>query len=111
MALSQFFVGDQTLSDTLNRVSHLANQTTPASEMVGITMLVEGRPTTAVFTDEAAPEIDSAQYETGIGPCLDAFRHGEVLVIDDTEKDERWPPFSEAAAARGSVAPCRCRWW
>ncbi len=64
-------------------------------------MLVEGRPGTAVLTDEAAPEIDSAQYETGIGPCLDAFRHGEVLVIDDTEKDERWPPFSEAAAARG----------
>lgn len=101
VALSQFFVGDQTLSDTLNRVSHLANQTIPASEMVGITMLVEGRPATAVFTDEAAPEIDSAQYETGIGPCLDAFRHGEVLVIDDTEKDERWAPFSEAAAARG----------
>ncbi len=48
-----------------------------------------------------APEIDSAQYETGIGPCLDAFRHQEVFRIDDTTKDDRWPPFSEAAAAHG----------
>ncbi|MBW3650147.1 MAG: GAF and ANTAR domain-containing protein [Actinobacteria bacterium] len=101
MVLSQFFVGDQTLSDTLTRVAQLANDTIPASEMAGITMLVEGKPTTAVFTDEAAPEIDCAQYATGIGPCLDAFRYQKVLRIDDTEKDERWASFSEAAAARG----------
>lgn len=69
MALSQFFVGDRSLSDTLNRVAHLANETIPSSDMVGITMLVEGRPRTAVFTDALLPEIDSSQYETGIGPC------------------------------------------
>jgi transcriptional regulator with GAF, ATPase, and Fis domain len=69
--------------------------------MVGITMLVDGRPRTAVFTDDTAPEIDVAQYETGIGPCLDAFRHQQVYRIDDMDKDRQWPPFSEAAAAQG----------
>lgn len=101
MALSQFFVGDRSLSDTLHRVAHLANETIPSSDMVGITMLVEGKPRTAVFTDALSPEIDNAQYQTGIGPCLDAFRHLEVVRIADTEKDERWAPFSEAAAAHG----------
>ena len=64
-------------------------------------MLVEGKARTAVFTDDAAPEIDSAQYETGIGPCLDSFRHQEVFTIADTTTDDRWPPFCEAALSYG----------
>ena len=100
-ALSRFFVGEGTLKETLDRVAHLAQQAVPAADFIGMTMLVEGRAQTAVFTDEMAAEIDSAQYETGIGPCLDAFRHGEVFRIDDTMKDDRWTPFSEAAAAKG----------
>jgi len=100
-ALSNFFVGESTLKETLDRVAHLAQEALSAADMAGLTMLVDGRARTAVFTDDDAPEIDSAQYETGIGPCLDAFRHQEVFRIDDTTKDERWRPFSEAAAAHG----------
>jgi GAF domain-containing protein len=54
-----------------------------------------------VFTDPAAPEIDTAQYATGSGPCLDAFRTGIILRIDDTERDERWPEFCQAALHQG----------
>jgi GAF domain-containing protein len=100
-AMSQFFVGDATLEETLQRVSDLANAAVSASDMVGLTMLVDGRARTAVFTDSEASDIDAAQYETGIGPCLDAFRHQQVFRVDDMEKDTRWPQFSEAAAARG----------
>ena len=89
------------MQETLTRVAHYAEQAVPATAMIGITMLVEGRARTAVFTDEGAPEIDSAQYETGIGPCLDSFRHGKIFRIDDTATDDRWAPFSEAAAANG----------
>lgn len=100
-AMSRFFVGDATLQETLHRVSELACATVSSAEMVGLTMLVEGRPRTAVFTDDAAPQIDAAQYETGVGPCLDAFRHQQVFRLDDVEKDHQWPSFSEAAAAYG----------
>ena len=100
-SLSQFFVGGASLADTLHRVSELALEAVGGADMAGITLLVDGRPRTAVFTDPASPEIDSAQYETGIGPCLDAFRHGSIYRIDSTEDDERWPPFSQAAAAHG----------
>jgi GAF domain-containing protein len=100
-ALSRFFVGDGTLKETLDRVAQLAEEAVPAADFAAMTMLVDGRTRTAVFTDEAALEIDQAQYDTGIGPCLDAFRHGEVFRIDDTVKDDTWGPFSEAAAANG----------
>jgi GAF domain-containing protein len=100
-AMSQFFVGDATLQETLQRVSELACEAVPTADMVGLTMLVDGRAGTAVYTDEVAVDIDSAQYETGIGPCLDAFRHQKVYRIDDMEKDDNWMPFSEAAAAHG----------
>ncbi len=99
--MSSFFVGDATLRETLQRVSELSLEAVPGADFAGITMLVDGRPRTGVFTDELAPEIDSAQYETGIGPCLDAFRHKQVFRIDHVEKDRQWPPFSEAAAAHG----------
>ena len=100
-ALSRFFVGDGTLQETLDRVADLAAEAVPGADLTGITMLVEGKPKTAVFTDEAAPEIDATQYETGVGPCLDAFRHQEAYRIDETEKDDRWPSFAAAAAAHG----------
>ncbi|HVE46462.1 MAG TPA: GAF and ANTAR domain-containing protein [Acidimicrobiales bacterium] len=100
-ALSRFFVGDGTLAETLTRVAELSQQAVPNADFAGITMLVEGRPRTGVFTDETSPDIDATQYETGSGPCLDAFRNQIVYRIDSTDKETRWPAFSEAAAARG----------
>jgi GAF domain-containing protein len=72
--------------------------------MAGITMLIEGRVRTAVFTDPESPEIDTAQYDTGEGPCLDAFRHQRVYRIDSTTGDQTWPAFSALAAAHGIVS-------
>lgn len=103
LALSQFFVNEGTLGDALLRVAELACRVAPA-DMAGITMLVEGRPRTGVFTDAEAPEIDEAQYETGQGPCLDAFRTGQVYRIDSTDDDDRWPAFARDAAAHGIAA-------
>ena len=99
-ALAQFFVSDGTPGDTLLRVSQLACEVAPA-DMAGITLLVEGKPKTGVFTDAEAPDIDAAQYESGQGPCLDAFRHQRVYRIDSTSADNRWPDFARMAADHG----------
>ena len=101
VAMDRFFVGDGTLRETLERIAELAVAAVPGADMAGMTMLVEGRAKTAVFTDDSCLEIDSAQYETGIGPCLDSFRHQQVYRIDFMEKDRQWPPFSEAAGSHG----------
>jgi GAF domain-containing protein len=102
LALSRFFVGDGTLGETLTRVAELARDALDA-DMAGITMLVDGRPRTGVFTDPVAPQVDTEQYRTGRGPCLDAWRHQVSYRIDDTAKEERWPEFAAEAAAVGIV--------
>jgi GAF domain-containing protein len=54
-----------------------------------------------VFTDPASPEIDQAQYASGTGPCLDAFRDGVPYAVVDTENEPRWPAFAAQALAHG----------
>jgi len=100
-ALSTFFVGDGTFEDTLHRVSDLTVRAIPGADLAGITMVVEGRQRTAVFTDELAPEIDQTQYDTGEGPCVDAFRTGEIREIVSTLETGPWPDFRRAAASHG----------
>jgi GAF domain-containing protein len=99
-ALTQFFVNDGTLGDTLLRVSQMACDITPA-KYAGITMMVEGSARTAVFTHPDAPEIDAAQYRTGEGPCMYALREQQTYRIDSTLEDDRWPEFAQLAAAHG----------
>lgn len=100
-ALAHFFVGDGTLRDTLTLVAELSRDAMSA-DMAGITMLLDGRPATGVFTDPTANDIDQRQYESaGQGPCVDAFRQQMVFRIVDTGIDHRWPEFTAAAAAAG----------
>jgi GAF domain-containing protein len=99
--MSRFFVGDGTVEETLNRVCFLTVEAVPAADLVGITMMVEGRQRTAVFTDETAPEVDQAQYDSGDGPCLEAFAEGRITRIDSTLEPGPWPEFRKAAADQG----------
>jgi GAF domain-containing protein len=101
LALSQVSVADAQLEDLLRGVTDLASAQLGGCDMAGVTLVGAEGPTTAVFTDPAAPEIDAAQYRTGHGPCMDAFREGTILRIDDTEHEERWPEFTASAREHG----------
>lgn len=100
-ALSQYFVGDATLESTLHRVSELTIGALPQTTHVGLTMLVDGKPGTAVFTHPEVQEIDTAQYRSGIGPCLDGFRDGRVYYIESMDEPGRWGEFARSAAEHG----------
>lgn len=107
-ALARFVVADGTIGDTLQRVAELTLEAIPAAEVAGITLLQEnGRPTTAVYTDERSPNIDSGQYRDDAGPCLEAFRRGEIVRVDDVDDVvDRWPSFAKEAAAVGVRSTC-----
>jgi GAF domain-containing protein len=100
-ALSQFFVGDRTMLETLTRVSEISILAIPVADLVGMTMLTNGRPATSVFSDPEAPDIDQAQYHHGEGPCLEAFRTGETRRIDSTAEETRWPEFCASCRVHG----------
>ena len=99
--LSELFVGDETMLDTLHRIATLAVDAIEPAVFASVTMSIDGAPRTGVFTDPLAPEIDQAQYDAGEGPCLDAFRTGEIFRIVSTEQDGPWPAFRAASRVRG----------
>lgn len=91
------------MRDTLLRVSEITIEALPSAEMAGVTVLAEdGKPTTSVFTDGEAPEIDQAQYSSGRGPCLESWRTRRVIRLDDMDAAAaRFPEFARAALAHG----------
>lgn len=102
-ALSQFLVAERSMGDTLLRVSEITIEALPPAEMAGISLLGDdGRPTTGIFTDREAPEIDAAQYDAGRGPCLDAWREKRVVILEDmVAAAADYPEFSREAQAHG----------
>jgi GAF domain-containing protein len=103
-ALSRYFVGNQTLGESLHQVTELALQALPQAAHVGITLLVDGKLKTSVFTHPEVPEIDQAQYRTGDGPCVDAYREASAHRITSTLDPGRWQPFRDSAAAHGVLS-------
>lgn len=99
-ALAAFVAGDRTLENTLQLVAELGGEAVDGADMAAITLLDGERPTTAVFTDPTCPEVDSVQYKTGSGPCLDASRQQHRFRVDSTSEDPRWVEFCQAAAAK-----------
>jgi putative methionine-R-sulfoxide reductase with GAF domain len=95
---------EESLDANLHQVAELAVRNVQGADFAGITLIRAGRPTTAVFTDPASPEIDAAQYETGEGPCLDAFRQNMIFKVDDTRTETRWPTFARTAADHGVLS-------
>jgi GAF domain-containing protein len=103
-ALASFFVGEVTVSDTLLRVAELAVVAVEPAAFAGMTLFVDDRLQTAVFTDPEAPEIDRAQYDSGKGPCVESFFSGEVRELHSTRVDNPWPEFSAACIRHGILS-------
>ncbi len=103
-SLSRYFVANQTLDQTLHQVAELTTQAIPATDHVGITLLVDGTLKTSVFTHPDLPDIDRAQYRTGDGPCIDAYRTGTPYLIRSTLQPGRWQQFRDSAARHGVLS-------
>jgi transcriptional regulator with GAF, ATPase, and Fis domain len=103
-ALTRFVVGDARFDETLQRVSELAREAVVPASMAGITMMVEDGVSAAFFTNSEVPEIDRAQYDVGEGPCLEAWRTKEQVMIESTLGEGRWPAFCRTAAEHGVLS-------
>lgn len=103
-AMPRFLEGDEDLGDALQRIADLAVEAIEPADLAGITLQDEDGSRTAAFTEPDAVEIDQAQYDTGTGPCLDAWRSNQVLRIDSTADDARWVQFSRVAYRHGVLS-------
>ena len=103
-ALTRYFVGNQTLGQSLHQVAELSIEALPQADHVGITLLVDGKLKTSIFTHPEVPEIDQAQYRTGEGPCVDAYRDATTYIIESTRHPGRWQAFRDSAARHGVLS-------
>jgi GAF domain-containing protein len=102
--LARLAVPDRSLLDTLRKVADVANSALDGSDMVGLTLLVNGAPATPVSTAEEAPDIDAVQYATGQGPCVQSFRDGAVHLVASTASESRWPAFVRTCERHGILS-------
>lgn len=52
--------------------------------------------------DDWVVSLDTAQYETGQGPCLDAAYEHRTVRVDDFATEQRWPKFCQRARELGA---------
>jgi GAF domain-containing protein len=91
----------------LRRVAELAKQSLGGVEDVSLTMIEDGRPRTVVFTGPLAVDLDERQYELGFGPCVDAARTGQTIIIDHNRDDapyREWARIARRAGVRHTVS-------
>ncbi|MDP9440646.1 MAG: GAF and ANTAR domain-containing protein [Actinomycetota bacterium] len=87
----------RTLPAKLEAVVSMAKRTIANCDAAGISLLIQGEPTTVAVSDRVVVEIDLVQYQTGTGPCLAAIGEGNVVRIDLVEKEIRFSRFAPGA--------------
>ncbi len=101
-ALGGLSLREHSMDDLLRTVADVARRAMPGDAETSITVLVNDRPATAVYTGRLALDCDESQYGRGYGPCLHAASTGEVTEIADAEQETRWPDYARRAAEHGS---------
>ena len=91
----------ETVDSALELVTSLAATTTAGTLGAAVTVVDEHGKRSRAASNAAAEEADALQYRFDEGPCLTAWRTQEVVRIDDTTTDGRWPRWNEAAGELG----------
>jgi GAF domain-containing protein len=101
--LAGIVLHESDLTSTLTEICRIATRAVPQVEAASITTLQQGRPQ-ALASDEWGQRLDELQYVEHEGPCLDAYRTGNVFRVEDFHRDSRWPAYSRRALAQGAVS-------
>jgi GAF domain-containing protein len=102
--LAQIVLAEETMDSVLSHLAELVKRVVPGADEVSVTLVREGRAATAAYTGELAMQADERQYGLDGGPCLDAGRGGEVLLISDMREEDRWPDYAPQAVRVGVLS-------
>jgi GAF domain-containing protein len=103
-SLASVVLADRDLSDVLTEITGIARRAMPNIDAVSVTLIRGEKPFTAAYDGQMALDADELQYERGYGPCMDAGRAGQVLLIDDMRSEQHWPDYARHAAAQGILS-------
>ena len=88
----------------LRLVVELAQTSVRGADGVSVSLLRHGELVTVAATDQTIMEMDTDQYATGEGPCVDASRRGRWFHSESLDAETRWPSFTPRARTLGIMA-------
>jgi GAF domain-containing protein len=91
----------ETVDTALALVTTLAETTTAGTTGAGVTIGDEHGQRSRAASNQMVEQADALQYELDEGPCLTAWRTKELVRIDDTGTDTRFPNWSSAVVRLG----------
>lgn len=99
--ISRMLCTAPTVVDTLKRIVDFSVQAIEGCDGAAISFVTGDAIITPVWTEPTMVEVDTLQYKTGEGPCLDAIAQETMFCAEDLLSDRRWPTFGPQAAALG----------
>jgi GAF domain-containing protein len=99
--LAEVLASAEHAHELLDDIVHLAADTIGPPLWCGITLGAQDGPVTVALCHESASRLDHVQYDHDDGPCLHSLRHGELVLLEDTERERRWAEYCAAATALG----------
>ena len=91
----------ETVDTALQLVTTLAATTTAGTLGAAVTVVDEHGKRSRAASNAAVEQADALQYELDEGPCLTARRTRQLVRIDDTTTDGRWPRWNDAVSGLG----------
>lgn len=86
-------------SKALQSLASVLRDSMPTSSAAGASLINPGgRNKSTGATDLVVLQADNLQYELGQGPCLSAWAEQRPIIIQDTQKETRWPVWTAAVA-------------
>lgn len=89
---------EEPIDVALQRLVEVALKVVTDADAVSITVYSGQQPQTVASTHEWAVTVDENQYAAGDGPCLEAARIQEPVLVAGAEAFEKWPQFAADAA-------------
>ena len=106
--LAEVLTGEEDVGRVMQRSVDQLVDSVPGADMASVTVLHGEAGETVASSNERVWAIDSDQYATGDGPCLEASRSRKVVRVGVEEANERWPEFAHSARAAGVASYLSC---
>ncbi|CAM5568376.1 GAF and ANTAR domain-containing protein OS=Streptomyces tendae OX=1932 GN=GUR47_22720 PE=4 SV=1 [Streptomyces tendae] len=96
-SLARDLLAQETLDDTLERITASATELVEDCDAAGILVLRGGHVQSLAPTEQVVVDSDDLQGRLGEGPCLDAARSSsgdrQFRIADFTDEAKRWPCY------------------
>jgi GAF domain-containing protein len=102
--LNRLALREHCMKSLLQLVADLAKEVMPGNPEASVSLLINDRSSTAVFTGRLALDCDESQYGRGYGPCLHAASTGELVEIADAQAEPRWRDYMQRAVEHGALS-------